>query len=100
MHVRVHNARPKFLEDAMQAIVGPPPESGSFAEEPGLDPSRLKLMLQVRAVTAAVRDDGWFEALAVQAEDDVNSHSFSAASAAEIGENVKDALCHKVPWIL
>ena len=57
-------------------------------------------MLQVRAVTAAVRDHGRLEALPVQAQDDVNSHSFGAASAAEIGENMKDALFHKVPWNL
>jgi hypothetical protein len=100
MHVRVHDVWPKFIEDAMQATVGTPPESGSFAEEPGLDPSRLKLMLQVRAVTAAVRDDGRFETLTVQTEGDVDSHSFGAASAAEIGENMKDALFHKVPWNL
>jgi hypothetical protein len=100
MHVSVHDVWPKFIEDAMQATVGPQPESGSFAKKPGLDPSRLKLMFQVRGVTAAVRDDGWFEALPVQAEDDVNSHSFGAASAAEIGENMKDALFHKVPWNL
>jgi hypothetical protein len=98
MHMRVHDVWPKFIEDAMQATVRPPAESGSFAEEPGLDPSRLELTLQVRAVTAAVRDDGRFEAVPVQTEDDVNGHSFGAASAAEIGENMKDALFHKVPW--